>query len=463
MSIPQDLTIHQIDSGNMVSNVLKKIKIGTLLSQCNFNKRTGGDYSVQNIIYRIMVVLFLDKSMRVLWEEQSVLADCYRGAKKDSYYRLLKNHRFNWRNLLLKVFVTVSKPLARLSDKRKQVLIIDDTCIKKRGKKIELLSYQYDHSTHQHFRGFTQVFLGWSDGLSFLPVDFCVKAGKTFINNTTKKMDRRTVGAKRRKETTRTKLEQSLEMLKRAYSAGVEVGAVVYDTWFAKPQFLLDVFDIGYNSICQLPKNDRIWQFTNKNRKRMNLKEIYRMLMAEKTFSKMKIGNIQQKVASIILSHPNGLELKLVFCKTKHKKEWVVFASTDTSLSDYDVLEMYTKRWQIETFFKESKQILKLGKEQSIDFDVQIAMTTIRAITYSLTVAIKRDTQDERTLGKLFEIIQNEFSSMSLDKEILMLIFESVLTSLDLPLAILWKIQDVFNIIANNFCSGNHIKKMQAA
>jgi IS4 transposase len=50
------------------------------------------------------------------------------------------------------------------------------------------------------------------------------------------------------------------------------------------------------------------------------------------------------------------------------------------------VIKKYTKRWAIEVFFKESKQLLGLGKEQSNSFQAQVFSATTSFIRYNLLV-----------------------------------------------------------------------------
>lgn len=48
------------------------------------------------------------------------------------------------------------------------------------------------------------------------------------------------------------------------------------------------------------------------------------------------------------------------------------------------VFEIYSIRWTIEVFFKESKYYFLLGKSQSQDFDIQIVDITISVILYNI-------------------------------------------------------------------------------
>ena len=69
-----------------------------------------------------------------------------------------------------------------------------------RSKKVELLAKAYDHAKHCYKFGFRMLTLGWSDGSTFLPVNsiFLSTENKKNRVNEAKKVDKRTVGYKRR-------------------------------------------------------------------------------------------------------------------------------------------------------------------------------------------------------------------------------------------------------------------------
>ena len=113
-------------------------------------------------------------------------ANIYRGIvkngglafKKDAAYALLRNPRHNWRSFLL----SIAKPLIRFmealtSERREKVFVIDDSVYDRhRSKKVELLSWVYDHTTGRYLKGFKLLALGWDDGVSFVPLDFVLCA-----------------------------------------------------------------------------------------------------------------------------------------------------------------------------------------------------------------------------------------------------------------------------------------------
>ncbi len=53
------------------------------------------------------------------------------------------------------------------------------------------------------------------------------------------------------------------------------------------------------------------------------------------------------------------------------------------------MMDIYSTRWSIEVSFKEAKQLLSLDRNQSTNFDVQIAHTTIIIRVQYQTVEFK--------------------------------------------------------------------------
>ena len=72
-----------------------------------------------------------------------------------------------------------------------------------------------------------------------------------------------------------------------------------------------------------------------------------------------------------------GIKIKLFFCKTTKRSKWHGLLTTNTNLTFEEAFEIYATRWTIEVFFKECKQLLRLGKCESRHFEAQIAATTL--------------------------------------------------------------------------------------
>lgn len=59
--------------------------------------------------------------------------------------------------------------------RRRQALIVDDSLFKREfSKNTELLARVFDHDKQMYFKGFHALTIGWSDGNTFLPVNFAL-------------------------------------------------------------------------------------------------------------------------------------------------------------------------------------------------------------------------------------------------------------------------------------------------
>ena len=66
-----------------------------------------------------------------------------------------------------------------IGENRRNAFVIDDTTFEQNGScKVELLTKVYDHSRHRFTRGFCMITLGWSDGVTFLPIISCFWASE---------------------------------------------------------------------------------------------------------------------------------------------------------------------------------------------------------------------------------------------------------------------------------------------
>jgi len=93
------------------------------------------------------------------------------------------------------------------------VLIIDDsTYDRSHSKFVELLARVHDHTDNRFLNGFKMLSLGWSDGATFLPLDFSMLSSadsKNRVQGITKTLDKGSVGYKRRKEAMTKSTENS--------------------------------------------------------------------------------------------------------------------------------------------------------------------------------------------------------------------------------------------------------------
>jgi hypothetical protein len=331
------------------------------------------------------------------------------GFRKDAVYDVQKRPNFNWRILLLSLASAIIRVLDPLTNvDREKVLILDDSPMKRpRSKAVELLANVYDHCTKKYIRGFRLLCLTWSDGVSTAPVDFILLSShdkKNRYQESSTVVDKRSCGYRRRTEA-QTKSTELLEsMVKRALRAGIHASYILMDSWFAFPSIITKL-SAHLPVICLLKRMKNV--FYTWHGEKVNLASLYRRV--KKRRGKARI------LASVLVTISPEQTVKIVFVRDRRKNDWLALLSTDTDLADTEMVRIYGKRWDIEVFFKMSKQYLQLETGvQTRNFDGLIAHTTITLMRYLFLSYRQRCDCDDRTLGELFQASCKEIRDITL-------------------------------------------------
>jgi hypothetical protein len=236
--------------------------------------------------------------------------------------------------------------------------------------------------------------LGWSDGATFIPIDFALLSSiKSQINGMFSHIDKRSSGYKRRVESLQKSTEVVEAMIKRALDAGVDASYVLMDSWFTHQPLIKAITEQGIDVIGMVKALNQQYLIGDKS---VGLKQLYKQAIPTKGHKSI--------LRSIHTTQANGVPVKIVFVRNRNKKsEWLAILSTDCTLSDQEIIRIYGMRWDIEVFFKTTKSFLKLQKEfQTRSYDSLIGHTTIVFTRYIILAWQHRCGQDSRTLGGMF-------------------------------------------------------------
>ena len=164
----KDVSSEQIEE--MTLRFQKTFALHHALKIARANKEKG--ISVLRVFSYLFTLAFRSLSLHRAMQ----LDESEAGFGKDTCYRFLKSSTTDWQLFLNALSCKVMRWLSALtSDERKETFIIDDTSYKRnRGRKVELISRQYDHSLHEFYPGFRCLCLAWSDGNTTIPVDYAL-------------------------------------------------------------------------------------------------------------------------------------------------------------------------------------------------------------------------------------------------------------------------------------------------
>jgi len=275
------------------------------------------------------------------------------GFKNDTVYRFLNATCINWVMFLLNLAVTVIKPIKiATSEDRLCALVIDDSLFSRgRSKCVELLANVYDHAAHgknRFVRGFRMLTLGWTDGVSFIPLMFrhmSSKEKKSRYNEINPSIDKRSTGYKARLQAISTIPEVMLWMLKQAKKAGVPAKHVLFDSWFSYPSTMIAILKEGFHSVGMLKNTTTIkylFNGTKINGTKKTLREIYKASRKRPGKARYLLSVEVQIYNDKGETHP----FKIVYVRDrKNRKKWLALGTTDMSLSAEAIIQLYGKRW----------------------------------------------------------------------------------------------------------------------
>ena len=149
-----------------------------------------------------------------------------------------------------------------------------------------------------------------------------------------------------------------IKLLEQAKKYQIPAKYVLFDSWFTFPSVISKVVALKFDVIAMVKKMSKTYY--NFQGKLMNLENIYATLSKKR--GKAKI--LASTIVTITTENNETISLKIVFVRNRNKKkEWLALLTSDTTLSDEEVVRIYGKRWDIEVFFKICKSYLNLGKE----------------------------------------------------------------------------------------------------
>lgn len=393
-TISQNQSLDKFKSS--LQQLFSHLGVNVLLKQSNFKKRAGYGTSVSELFFMVFASCFFSRNKTVYGNFTSTKQSnvC---TSKSALYRFLSNEHNNWRKLLLLLSSRVISKIKSLSDSdRKLCLVLDDSVLERtKGKEVELLARIFDHVSHRFVKGFTCLQLGWTDGISYIPVNSALLSSANTDNrycDATDEIDHRTCGFVRRAEAQIKKTTMAIDLIKQTLRAGIVADYVLMDTWFTTEPFIKAITDLGLDVIGMVKQmKQRYWY----NGEQLNLRKLYQAIPNKRG------GDI---ICSAVVKTKNGIKVRIVFIRNRNaRREYLALLSTDLDISEEDIVRQYAKRWLIETNFRAQKQYFKLGTEtHARDYDNLIAFMTMSSIRYTIMEFSRRYNEDPRSLGSLF-------------------------------------------------------------
>ena len=413
---------------NVIGAVLSFMQVyhlSALLRKCGCKKEQGISF-VQLFVF-ILCNVFRDRSIYMQWRTNQNTDEI----NKNTYYRFMQNVHANWLRFTTLLSANIINGHLRhlTSDKRVDCFVVDDSLYERAGyKRTELASCVFDHVSMRYKKGFRLMTLGWTDGYSFIPVNFSLLASSNSKNILGKIVNfaKNSVAGKRRIMAQSKGTDVIIQLIDLAMKAGHRAKFVLFDSWFSNPHQIVQLKDRGLDTIAMLKISSRIkYVFDGK---RQNIKQIYGACKKRRGRSRyllsvaVKLGQNKKD--------EHEIDARIVCVRNRaNRKEWLALVCTDMSLSEDEIIRIYGKRWDIEVFFKTCKSFLRLRKEyHGLSYDALTAHVAMVFTRYMLMSVAKRDDNDDRTIGELFYLMIDEVRDITFSKSMQILV-EAMLSS----------------------------------
>lgn len=402
LSIQREIEKRRLNMESEINKSMNELGIRTLMHQSGIHKEKG--FSTVTLLFALIVLPVIKQSLSALWSGQ--FFENLIQAHKDTYYRFLNHPCFNWRRL---VSLLACREIARTDQSpfNEKTIIADDSLLGKTGEKMELVSYHHDHTTNRSKLGYQMLQIGFHNGTRFYPLDLGFHTSKNRPNEKLREMDKRASGWKRRMESFEKKTDLLVQMIRRCWQNGINARFVLFDSWFACDKVISQILQIGYDVICRLKANKTRYGYKGE------LKTLPQLWHDVARHELRWISSWQIKAALLKVELPLSGKVTVVFVRWS-KKNWHAFLCTETDMEIREILDCYSRRWTIECYFRDCKQLLGLGKGQSETFDAVVAWASIVMIRYLILIYILAKRQLTGPIGPLFQELAREHLHLAL-------------------------------------------------
>jgi len=408
-----------------VIRIIRSLKLNSKqFKLAGTNRRT---YAPNEVLMLLLLFPLLQLS-NVRAYSQSILVKLFKG-DKDVFYRFKNNEWVNWRTISYHVtmkLIQQSEAHSIGNPTGCKCLIADDTDMPKTGWSIELIGRIWSHVSNNSMLGFKGLFLGYHDGKSFYGLDFSLHgekgknekkpyglSPKQTKDRFSKKRNKNSVASIRKAEYFMKKTESLLLMIRRAISKGVSFEYLLVDSWFVSDGLVS--FVLGCRKKFHLLGMAKMGKTRyNYNEKALTAKELVDKQKRNKKVKRSRKLNVWYSSVDVDFK---GNQVRLFFCKTTHRGNWNILLTTNNKLDFEEAYQIYSIRWSVEVFFKEAKSYLMLGKSQSLDFDAQIADTTISMLQYNI-LSLAKKFVDYESMGELFRQAGTETLELTIVEKI---------------------------------------------
>lgn len=324
--------------------------------------------------FRVLVLL-----IAISWEDSNISSLCRNldqrfFTHRTRYNNFLTSVRWNPEEVLAKKSYEILKTL-KLQKGEPIYILVDDTKKNKRGKTMDAAGWVYDPVTgravwgHQYVKA-TLLVRG-------ITIPFAIRL---YVKD--KNCDELSVPFYK-------VTELAADMISSFNAPAGSSVTVLFDSYYLCPAVINACRKKGFHFISTLKSN------RNLKKRGKKLKSGIYGQYCFKTFNKRKM-KIRKEHGIVTYTYVDaGIvdvskmgKAHIVFSRKNKEKQIIALVSDQPKLKASEIIKTYSLRWHIEVFFKDSKQLLGLGRYQNRSYKAAVTHLHLVSFAYALLTHI---------------------------------------------------------------------------
>jgi len=284
------------------------------------------------------IIIYIVGLITVIHPTANMVADSILGVSHDTITRAICTLNDNFQSIVFFILSTM-----QAQTPIRGWLIIDDVLLHKENSKHTAFVFKVkDHTTGKYSYGIQVVVLLWSNGIIRIPLGF-----KVYLDKKTAKAFK-------------TKLQLAQQLLESPIISAVPFDFITFDTWYSSKDLLNYLQRRGMNYVTMVRCN-RLFKVADK-RFVYGAQDICNSFGITQFRYNQKLGFYLRGLEAVL----KGVgSVKLVIVKNGYRasiKEIRFIVTNMAYLSTPMIVTLYLKRWDIEVFFRNAKQLLSFEK-----------------------------------------------------------------------------------------------------
>lgn len=373
---------------NAISQSGKNLRLPQAVARLNLSKKHGADCAT--IFFAILIQPIL--KTQSTWAFCREFLSAFSIGKQDVIYRFLQREDIRWAALLRhcakRFYQRHREAIGAASD---CAFVVDDSLSHRCGKGVEGTASLWDHNEKRTVRAHRVLTLGFVFAKGFIPLasQLCIGKKKTCLRTGGFRDGRSEVARAYQNGLKQSKFALLKSALKTAIANGLRAQWLIGDSAFGTKGNIALALDHDMDALFLMKRGRLKYRFQGRDYVAKDFYRLFRRLMRPAAGGHFRCYDFEAEInlAEDRTQPEKWVKVQLLLSRpasNRNRGGWVLSLCTNREVSVDRMIELYSMRWSIEVFFKESKQHLGHLTHQTGNFVSNYASIQLSAIRYLL-------------------------------------------------------------------------------